>query len=66
VVATNRFTPSATVVPILVYEDVGQTVDRPFGERQYAALDLADHWWTFSPHVADLAPEDWGGISARP
>ncbi len=36
----------------------------PFGERQYTVVDLAGHWWTFSQHVADLAPEDWGALSA--
>ena len=38
--------------------------DMPFGERQYTAQDNAGHWWTFSQHVADLAPEDWGATSA--
>jgi uncharacterized glyoxalase superfamily protein PhnB len=32
----------------------------PFGERQYTAQDHAGHWWTFSEHVADVAPEEWG------
>jgi uncharacterized glyoxalase superfamily protein PhnB len=35
----------------------------PFGERQYSALDLAGHRWTFSESVADVAPEDWGGTT---
>ncbi len=34
--------------------------DMPFGERQYTAEDHAGHWWTFSQHVADVAPEEWG------
>jgi uncharacterized glyoxalase superfamily protein PhnB len=38
--------------------------DMPFGERQYTAQDHAGHWWTFSQHVADVAPEDWGATSA--
>ena len=33
----------------------------PFGERQYTALDLGGHQWTFSQTVADIAPETWGG-----
>jgi uncharacterized glyoxalase superfamily protein PhnB len=37
--------------------------DMPFGERQYTALDHAGHRWTFSQHIADLAPEDWGARS---
>lgn len=38
----------------------------PFGERQYAAADLAGHLWTFSMTVSDVAPEDWGGVPVEP
>ena len=38
--------------------------DFPYGERQYNALDLGGHYWTFSQSIADVAPEDWGGWSA--
>jgi uncharacterized glyoxalase superfamily protein PhnB len=34
--------------------------DQPFGERQYSAEDPGGHRWTFSQHVADVAPEEWG------
>jgi len=34
----------------------------PFGERQYTAEDLGGHLWTFSQSIADVAPEEWGGI----
>ena len=49
--------------------DFGATIldsprDFPYGERQYAARDLAGHEWGFSESIADLAPEDWGGTSA--
>jgi uncharacterized glyoxalase superfamily protein PhnB len=37
--------------------------DFPFGERQYTAEDLAGHQWTFSETRADIAPEEWGGVS---
>jgi uncharacterized glyoxalase superfamily protein PhnB len=37
--------------------------DFHYGERQYSALDLAGHRWTFTQTIADLAPEDWGAIS---
>ena len=37
--------------------------DFPYGERQYAAEDLAGHHWDFTQSIADLAPEDWGGTS---
>lgn len=35
----------------------------PFGERHYTAEDPAGHRWTFSQHIADVAPEDWGATS---
>jgi uncharacterized glyoxalase superfamily protein PhnB len=34
--------------------------DMPFGERQYTARDPGGHWWTFSQHIADVAPASWG------
>lgn len=37
--------------------------DFEFGERQYNAEDFAGHRWTFSQTLADVAPEEWGGIS---
>jgi uncharacterized glyoxalase superfamily protein PhnB len=37
--------------------------DLPYGERQYSAVDLGGHRWTFSQSIADLAPEEWGGTS---
>jgi uncharacterized glyoxalase superfamily protein PhnB len=44
-------------------EIVEAPTDKPFGERQYTARDPFGHWWTFSQHIADLAPEDWGASS---
>ncbi|MGH8430217.1 MAG: VOC family protein [Solimonas sp.] len=44
---------------------VESPTDKPFGERQYTVYDPAGHRWTFSQHVADLAPEDWGATTAR-
>jgi uncharacterized glyoxalase superfamily protein PhnB len=38
--------------------------DFPYGERQYSAIDIGGHHWTFSQSIADVAPEDWGGVSA--
>ncbi len=38
--------------------------DQPFGERQYTAEDHGGHWWTFSQHMADVAPAEWGAIEA--
>ena len=34
----------------------------PYGERQYTVEDLAGHRWTFTESVADVDPNDWGGI----
>jgi uncharacterized glyoxalase superfamily protein PhnB len=43
---------------------LGPPATHPFGERQFSAEDLAGHHWTFSQSVADVAAEEWGGISA--
>jgi len=40
---------------------LAEPADHPYGERQYAAEDLAGHRWTFSETIADVAPESWGG-----
>jgi uncharacterized glyoxalase superfamily protein PhnB len=39
--------------------------DYPYGERQYTAEDLGGHHWSFSQSIADVAPEQWGGVSRR-
>jgi uncharacterized glyoxalase superfamily protein PhnB len=43
-----------------------EPTDFPYGERQYTAEDSAGHQWTFSETLADVAPEEWGGITAVP
>ena len=43
-----------------------EPTDFEYGERQYNAEDLAGHQWTFSQTLADVAPEEWGGISVPP
>ena len=45
---------------------VESPTNKPFGERQYTAEDPAGHRWTFSQHIADVAPEEWGAVAARP
>jgi uncharacterized glyoxalase superfamily protein PhnB len=40
-----------------------EPADMMFGERQYSAEDPAGHQWTFSQTLADIAPEEWGGIT---
>jgi uncharacterized glyoxalase superfamily protein PhnB len=37
--------------------------DFEYGERQYTAEDPEGHQWTFSETLADVAPEEWGGIT---
>ena len=39
-----------------------EPTDFEYGERQYSAADLAGHHWTFSQTLADVHPEEWGGI----
>lgn len=43
-----------------------EPTDHPYGERQYNAEDPAGHQWTFSETLADVAPEEWGGLSVLP
>lgn len=45
---------------------VTEPADFPFGERQYTVEDPEGHQWTFSQTLADVAPEEWGGITAVP
>ncbi len=42
---------------------VMEPTDFPYGERQYTADDPVGHQWTFSQSIADVAPEEWGGIA---
>jgi uncharacterized glyoxalase superfamily protein PhnB len=39
-----------------------EPADFEYGERQYGAEDFAGHQWTFSQTLADVAPEEWGGV----
>lgn len=34
--------------------------DKPWGLRQYLALDHEGHMWEFSQHVRDVPPQEWG------
>ena len=36
--------------------------DYPYGERQYTVEDFAGYRWTFSQSIADVHPEEWGGV----
>ncbi len=42
---------------------VAEPRDFEYGERQYTAEDPAGHQWTFSQTLADVAPEEWGGVT---
>jgi uncharacterized glyoxalase superfamily protein PhnB len=42
---------------------VRELCDHPYGERQCTLLDLAGHRWTFTQSIADVVPEQWGGVS---
>ena len=39
--------------------------DYPYGERQYTCRDIAGHIWKFSQTIADVAPDEWGGVTYR-
>lgn len=39
-----------------------ELTDFEYGERQYSVEDLAGRHWTFSETLADVAPEQWGGV----
>lgn len=39
----------------------GAPTTHPYGERQYAAQDLAGHWWVFSQSVENVPAGVWGG-----
>jgi uncharacterized glyoxalase superfamily protein PhnB len=45
---------------------VMEPTDFPYGERQYEAEDPAGHRWTFSETLADVDPDEWGGILVSP
>ena len=40
---------------------IAELADHPYGERQYSALDIGGHVWTFSQTIADVDPTSWGG-----
>jgi uncharacterized glyoxalase superfamily protein PhnB len=45
---------------------VMEPTDLPFGERQCTVLDPWGHHWTFSQTLADVAPQEWGGLVPGP
>jgi uncharacterized glyoxalase superfamily protein PhnB len=41
---------------------LAEPATQPYGERQYSAVDLGGHVWTFSETIADVDPAAWGGV----
>ena len=41
---------------------IAPPTDFPYGERQYTVEDLAGRRWTFSQSIADVDPQEWGGV----
>ena len=37
-------------------EILAEPTDMEYGEREYTALDLDGHRWTFAQHIADVDP----------
>jgi uncharacterized glyoxalase superfamily protein PhnB len=78
VVIANRSAPTAAIVPILVYEDVGKALkflSRAFGFKErlraewgraisHAQMDIGGDWWTFSQNIRDVDPVDGGATVA--
>jgi uncharacterized glyoxalase superfamily protein PhnB len=42
-----------------------EPVTYPYGERQYTAVDIAGHLWTFTQTIKDVHPMLWGGKPDR-
>jgi PhnB protein len=38
--------------------------NEPYGERRFDAYDPEGHLWMFSQRVRELAPEEWGAVTA--
>jgi uncharacterized glyoxalase superfamily protein PhnB len=44
---------------------VRELQDHPYGERQVTFADPGGHRWSFTQSIADVAPEEWGGVSVE-
>lgn len=42
-----------------------EPTDFPFGERQCELEDPYGHRWSITQTIADVAPEDWGGVTVN-
>lgn len=36
--------------------------DQIYGSRRFIAIDPEGHYWFFSQHTRDVAPEEWGAV----
>jgi uncharacterized glyoxalase superfamily protein PhnB len=45
---------------------VMEPTEFPYGERQCTIQDPWGHLWTLSETIADVAPEEWGGVTTNP
>jgi uncharacterized glyoxalase superfamily protein PhnB len=43
---------------------ISEPKDEPYGIRGYRAEDLEGHVWDFAQQIRDVAPEEWGAITA--
>ena len=43
-----------------------EIIETEYGEREYNVEDLEGHSWTFSQHIQDVGPEDWGASVSNP
>jgi uncharacterized glyoxalase superfamily protein PhnB len=41
-----------------------EPADKPWGLREYAAVDLEGQRWGFVQHIRDTTPEEWGATVA--
>lgn len=42
-----------------------EPADYPYGERQYNAVDIGGHRWTFTQSITDSDPRAWGGTPVQ-
>jgi uncharacterized glyoxalase superfamily protein PhnB len=46
-------------------EIIEEPADKPWGLREYSALDLEGQRWGFVQHIRDTTPEEWGATVAK-
>jgi hypothetical protein len=61
----NRSAAPGAITPTLVYADVGAAI-AGCARCPDSGSAFGMHRWTFSQAVADVAPEEWGGVPPGP